>query len=307
LFNEQQVEPLNSEPDTKSESADSESCLSEIDKEKAETQKYEPVNNAFTTRNYQDRQEERKSRLEERAQNAELKAASLYTQAKDMASVIPFGQPILVGHHSEKRDRRYRGRIENTFKKSCQALDNAEHLQRRAERAGTGGIASNDPEALVKLNKKLQGLIQSQETMKLVNKQFRAGGWSAITAVNKNQIKILKDGFQSYDSQPFPSYSLQNNNAQIRRLKKRIQSLEALHDSAPIEYENDDFKVYVDDGRVRFDFFSGKPSEETRTLLKGYAFKYSRYSQEWVRKATGNALSAAELVLERLKKQGSIY
>ena len=25
-------------------------------------------------------------------------------------SVIPFGQPILIGHHSEKRDRNYRRR-----------------------------------------------------------------------------------------------------------------------------------------------------------------------------------------------------
>lgn len=38
--------------------------------------------------------------------------------ARDMAVQTPFGQPILVGHHSENRDRNFRDRIHNTFGKA---------------------------------------------------------------------------------------------------------------------------------------------------------------------------------------------
>ncbi|MEE8059026.1 MAG: DUF3560 domain-containing protein [Pseudomonadales bacterium] len=48
---------------------------------------------------------------------ARQESQTVYKRAKDMAPVIPFGQPILVGHHSEHRDRRYRDRIHNTFVK----------------------------------------------------------------------------------------------------------------------------------------------------------------------------------------------
>lgn len=40
-----------------------------------------------------------------------------------MIQAIPFGQPILVVHNSEKRDRRHRGRIESHFRKSAEAQD----------------------------------------------------------------------------------------------------------------------------------------------------------------------------------------
>ncbi len=52
-----------------------------------------------------------------------------------MAQAIPFGQPILVGHHSEKRDRRYRGRIENHFCVSAELQDKSAYYAARAKAA----------------------------------------------------------------------------------------------------------------------------------------------------------------------------
>lgn len=37
-----------------------------------------------------------------------------FDHAHKMGSIIPFGQPILVGHHSENKDRRFRDRIQRT-------------------------------------------------------------------------------------------------------------------------------------------------------------------------------------------------
>ncbi|CAL1519136.1 DUF3560 domain-containing protein [Chitinophaga sp. MM2321] len=83
-----------------------------------------------------------KSRAARRAENAERKAGraeqhsdDLYRKAKDMAAVIPFGQPIHIGHHSEKRDRNYRDKIHNTFGKSFAEAEKAEHYNSKAETA----------------------------------------------------------------------------------------------------------------------------------------------------------------------------
>ena len=45
---------------------------------------------------------------------------------------IPFGQPILVGHHSEARARKDAERIENNMRKAAKAFETAEYWTRRA-------------------------------------------------------------------------------------------------------------------------------------------------------------------------------
>lgn len=43
----------------------------------------------------------------------------LYLGTKEMASIIPMELSILVGHHSEKRDRIYSSQIDNTMGRSA--------------------------------------------------------------------------------------------------------------------------------------------------------------------------------------------
>lgn len=78
---------------------------------------------------------DRAERSDSRAEKAEQKSDELYTRAKEMASVIPFGQPILVGHHSENRDRNYRNRIHNTFGKSFKEQEKAGYYKDKADAA----------------------------------------------------------------------------------------------------------------------------------------------------------------------------
>lgn len=86
---------------------------------------------------YQEKKEARIDRYRERAQRARVKGKDLQNTADKMASVIPFGQPILVGHHSEKSDRNYRKRIWNKMDKATEAQSKAEHYEKRAEAAET--------------------------------------------------------------------------------------------------------------------------------------------------------------------------
>lgn len=71
-------------------------------------------------------------RYETYADNAEARAKSRSQAADKIGSFIPFGQPILVGHHSERRHRRDIERIRNNVEKSIEESDKAAYLRGRA-------------------------------------------------------------------------------------------------------------------------------------------------------------------------------
>jgi len=67
---------------------------------------------------YEERREAKKDRYQELSDKNKKKSEDGFDQAHKMADVIPFGQPILVGHHSEQRDRNYRAKINRKYEKS---------------------------------------------------------------------------------------------------------------------------------------------------------------------------------------------
>jgi hypothetical protein len=86
----------------------------------------------------------RAERLEARAENARTQAVEVRGQAQTLASMIPFGQPVLVGHHSEGRHRRDLDRIPKKFLKSFELEKEADTLERRAkknQREATAGYS----------------------------------------------------------------------------------------------------------------------------------------------------------------------
>lgn len=87
-----------------------------------------------------DRAAARIERLEGRAERKGEESDAGFARAREMASHIPFGQPILVGHHSERGDRRYRARI-NSIE------DKAMALHREAEEAGRRAATTASMEA----------------------------------------------------------------------------------------------------------------------------------------------------------------
>jgi len=75
-------------------------------------------------------------RAAELAQKHEAKSDDAYDRAHKKQAVIPFGQPILVGHHSEKRHRSDLRKIDRLHRKGREESEIAEKFQRRAERFG---------------------------------------------------------------------------------------------------------------------------------------------------------------------------
>jgi len=173
-------------------------------------------------------------------------------------------------------------------------------------------IFSDDAMAIEKLEAKIDKLTELQNRMKNVNAYYKKhkslDGCEDIS--EHNARKLLQDlADYPYLQQPFPSYELTNNNANIRRLKERVESLKKLKERANTESENkyiqvDGLQVVEDaeDMRIRI-IFDNIPDEQTRTLLKSYGFKWSPKNSAWQRQLTGNGIYATKTVLEKLKEK----
>ena len=94
-------------------------------------------------------------------------ATGRHFAARERLEVIPVGQPILVGHHSEKRHRKDLTRIDEHFAKAKEHHDKAEYFRRRAAAAESNVIIfSDDPDATEKLVDKIERLKKRQGVMK---------------------------------------------------------------------------------------------------------------------------------------------
>ncbi len=262
---------------------------------------------------YQERIESKKERLESRAEKAQEESNTRYDNAHHLGHALPFGQPILVGHHSERKHRRLIENIDTNMRKSVEAQKKADYLEAKAESVGSAGIASDDPEAIQKLKEKLTGLERSQEMMKAINKVIRSKHMNDADRIeymqqthklSEKQAKALLEG-DFCGRVGYPSYALQNNSAVIRSTKQRIEELEKLHNEAPLEGQGEiegiHWTLFEEDGRIKF-AFDGIPAEAVRSLLKSNGFKWSRYAKAWVRKMTANAVKVTEWVVADLEK-----
>lgn len=226
----------------------------------------------------------RLTRLQSAADKAYTDYQRDHDRAHTMAQAIPFGQPIIVGHHSEGRDRRYRARIENTFRRAFEALNRANTLTARAEAAAAHDvISSDDPLAIVKLQAKITSAKDAHARMKAANTAARKTG-----------------------GKPFATYELTNSNANIKRLEQRLKELtakraEAVTPTKPIEEIHGDVRLVRahEDNRLRL-FFPGKPPTETIKMLKTNGFLWSPSAGAWQRQLNNASEWAAERVLANL-------
>src|SRR3546814_14122383 len=68
-------------------------------------------------------------------------------------------------------------------------------------------------------------------------------------------------------------YALQNNNANIRRLKARIPRVEAIQNADEMREQFGDIEYREQDGRVWL-VFPGKPADDVRATLSRRGFKW---------------------------------
>lgn len=123
---------------------------------------------------YQERKEARIDRMEERAAHAQAESTAASHAAHEIMRLIPPGQPILVGHHSERHHRRDLDKIDRNMRKSIEAGEKAAYYSSRAANAASNhAISSDDPDAVEKLEAKLAKLQAQQERDKAMNAWYR--------------------------------------------------------------------------------------------------------------------------------------
>lgn len=234
---------------------------------------------------YKNKVEARAARLFARADKAAAESESAYAQARKMASVIPLGQPVLVGHHSEKSDRRFRDRIGRKFDKGYELYKQAQELRQRAEAAASNtAIFGDDPQAIEKIGGRVAQLEARQKMMVEANKLIRKNDRAGLAQMGFSESAI--DGLMTPDYMGrvgFPDYALQNNNANIRRLKGRAKSLEALAAVPTSEQELPGNVQLIDNAeanRLQV-IFPGKPGPEIREALKRAGFRWAPSNNAW--------------------------
>lgn len=182
-------------------------------------------------------------------------------------------------------------------------------IVRKIRTVGTGGIRSDKNDAIGKLEKKLAKLVADQELMKSANRAIR------LKDTEKGNEKLSELGFTDEQIEAlrtpdfagrigYQSFRLSNNNANIRRIKKRIEELKAEQDSG--QAEDKEFQGFIlreDTAAVRIQFlFDDKPDEETRSILKANGFRWSPKNKAWQRMLNRNGRNAAETVIRKIEE-----
>jgi hypothetical protein len=247
----------------------------------------------------------RAERLRERAEKKERESAAAHARADQIANIIPMGQPILVGHYSERRHRRDIERIHRGMTRGIEASREAAELRRRADAAkDNDAIFSDDPEAVNKLRAKLTEAeaehvklkAQIAEARRIVKKAGAAREDQARAVLAAGLDKSIAQALIYFGSLP----STGNSSANIRRLKDRIAELERERARPPAEPKTiGDVTIDEADNRVRLRF-PNKPDEPTRALLKSWGFRWSPSAGAWQRHANVQSRLAAETVAKKI-------
>ena len=170
---------------------------------------------------------------------------------------------------------------------------------------GMGGISSDDEKAIEKLREKLAGREREQAFMKEVNAYYRKNktleGCPGLTEEAVAQMKAGMERSWRKDPRPYESFILTNNNAEIHRLRGRIEELEQRQAApAPEGWTFNGGKVVMntEENRVQI-LFDGKPEEEIRSELKHSGFRWSPRQKAWQRQLNQNGIYAARQVTQK--------
>jgi len=250
-------------------------------------------------RDYEQRKAARIERLRARAAAARAQGNERIDAARQLAERIPLGQPILVGHHSERRARRDAERIRNGFTRGFERLKLADELDRRARAAEQNtAISSDDPDAVEKLRAELAKQEAFHARWKAINKALNLKDDTKRVAALK-ALQLTEAELSCIRNSPCGTgYMTTNASARIRRVKERIAELEA-RASAPVRPPETigDITIEESENRVRIRF-PDKPSAELRSELKRAGFRFAPSEGAWQRHASVRAWSEARRIAE---------
>lgn len=257
---------------------------------------------AIGREDYEERRQARIDRLEERAEAAEKESHDAYDRASAIADRIPMGQPILVGHHSERHARRDQANIERNMDKSVAADKKAKYYAGRAQAAAENtAISSDDPHAPEKLTAKIADLRARLERMKAINKYYRKHGTCVgFEGLSDERAREIENSIQyhSWAPVPYPDFELSSVRQRIKAAEQRLTRLQVIDqmDDRDVPFSGGVIRVNNDINRVQI-LFDERPYAAMIEKLKGAGFRWAPSEKAWQRQKSPSALYAAERVV----------
>lgn len=221
---------------------------------------------------YEERRKQRIERYKEFSMKAQERSSRYSNSNANRILQIAPGQPILVGHHSEKKHRKLIKRAQDDIRKSIEEDNKSKFYKERVITAENSKVIySDDPQAINKLKEKLERLENERASIK---------------------------------AREHSTWELTNIGATIRETKKRIERLEKLDniDFKEINLENGKVIHNKEINRIQF-LFDNIPDEETRKTLKSHGFRWSRYEKAWQREFNFNCIRATRSIVKEIVKK----
>ena len=207
---------------------------------------------------YREKRERRAARREDWAASRRAKQGASFAAAERLASQIPLGQPILVGHHSERHARRDAERIQTGMTRGVEHGKMAAHHGQAADTIRQQldqSIYRDDVDAVERLEEKLAGLEGERDRTKEINTWlqknrkrhgFTAGrlpGWTSSEDEVRRVAALFAECSQAIELTTeerdrlmhalemrrigMPGYVLSNLGGNISRARQRLEEARA--------------------------------------------------------------------------------
>lgn len=144
-------------------------------------------------------------------------------------------------------------------------------------------IMSGDADAIGRLQEKIAEAERMQNRMKRINSIHKKylknpASLDKETDLAEKDKQLIRSYIPQYswEPHPFPPYAMTNNNANIRRMKERLEQLEKAKATPETETQGKNARIEDSptDNRVRL-FFPGKPDESVRNKMKSSGFRWT--------------------------------
>lgn len=238
------------------------------------------------------RRERLERKLEKRkewAGKAEARAVNRFDTAHKATEHIPMGQPILVDHHSAKRHRADLNRSDTNMRKGVEETNLAKHHTEKADGLEIqleSTVFSDDPDAIEQLEAKIATAEEKQKFFKDVNRIVRGKPKNESTPEKIEKLKRLHDSIDDATAARFfepdfcgrigiASYALQNNNANIRRMKTRVKDVKRLQARTARAEASENGVVIESEGNSAQVTFAEFPGRDTINTLKSAGYHWS--------------------------------
>ena len=138
-----------------------------------------------------ERAEDRAERFEGYSEKRAAESAAAHRAVSAIADHIPMGQPILVGHHSEKHARKDAEKIHNGMAKAVRCWDTARYWEQRAAGAVAAAKYKERPDVRARRIKTIEADLRKRQRS-IVDTEQAIRRWELVD--NEDPWKVLEDG-----------------------------------------------------------------------------------------------------------------